>query len=205
MFELGRAYEAGKGVEQDRAKALEWYRRAGEAGSGRAHNALTRLERSPGAGGEATSVGSGQAPGPEVRSGGSGAPTLSPQTQALLDAVPHPTTREQLGHKLRTARRDRRVLLAELKRTNEEVYGRLRTALESFRAAQPGEGFQRARTVLQVIGSVVGHVVSVVPGVGLVVQGVSKAADAYLLCKGKQAVTNLVQAVQELLDDMNQA
>jgi TPR repeat protein len=40
QFELGRAYEDGKGVPQDDGKAVEWFRKAAEQGDAQAQNSL---------------------------------------------------------------------------------------------------------------------------------------------------------------------
>lgn len=40
QLELGRAYEDGKGVPQDEAKAVEWFRKAAEQGNAAAQNSL---------------------------------------------------------------------------------------------------------------------------------------------------------------------
>src|SRR5512140_2696152 len=40
QFELGRDYEDGKGVRQDDAKALKWFRKAAEQGNPQAQNSL---------------------------------------------------------------------------------------------------------------------------------------------------------------------
>ena len=36
MYNLGRIYEAGIGVQEDRVQAVTWYRKAAEAGDDRA-------------------------------------------------------------------------------------------------------------------------------------------------------------------------
>lgn len=40
QFELGRRYEDGKGVRQDNAKAVEWFRKAAEQGNSQGQNSL---------------------------------------------------------------------------------------------------------------------------------------------------------------------
>jgi uncharacterized protein len=40
QFELGRAYEDGKGVPQDDARAVEWFRKSAEQGNAQAQNSL---------------------------------------------------------------------------------------------------------------------------------------------------------------------
>ena len=43
MFEVGRCYENGKGVEQDYEKAVEYYRIAADMGIQEAEDALKKL------------------------------------------------------------------------------------------------------------------------------------------------------------------
>jgi uncharacterized protein len=40
QFELGRAYEDGKGVPQDDERAVEWFRKSAEHGNAQAQNSL---------------------------------------------------------------------------------------------------------------------------------------------------------------------
>ena len=47
QYELGQMYEQGKGVKKDRAKAIEWYRKAARLGHEEARNALLRLNEQP--------------------------------------------------------------------------------------------------------------------------------------------------------------
>ena len=43
MWGLGRAYELGEGVKDNRAEAILWYERAADLGEQRATSALQRL------------------------------------------------------------------------------------------------------------------------------------------------------------------
>ena len=45
MFETGKAYETGAGVQRNRARALRWYRLSADKGDSRAREALRRLLR----------------------------------------------------------------------------------------------------------------------------------------------------------------
>ena len=43
LLSVGWLYENGLGVPEDKANAIEWYRKAAKAGSGNARQALERL------------------------------------------------------------------------------------------------------------------------------------------------------------------
>ncbi len=49
QYNLGRCYDKGEGVAQDKTEAIKWYRKAAEQGHEKAKAALKKLEQRGGA------------------------------------------------------------------------------------------------------------------------------------------------------------